>query len=1160
MMNSRASLILLTLLALTFKPQSDAADAKPKSREADRIDARMMRQPDVSATQIAFVYAGDIWVAPKAGGQAVRLSSPRGEESFPKFSPDGSLIAFSGNYDGNMDIYVVAAAGGLPRRITHHGAPDRVVGWYPDGKHILYATTMTSYKDRFNQLYKVSVEGGLPEKLPMPYGEFGAISPDGKTIAYNPISVDFRTWKRYRGGMNPDIWLFDLVSLRARNLTQTDAAESIPMWHGETLYFLSDRDGNKRFNLWAYDSNRQRFRPVTSFPDHDVHFPSIGPEEIVFENAGRLHLLDLKTEKSREVQVTVTTDRATLKPRLENVGGSIQRATISPTGKRALLEARGDIFSAPAEQGVVRNLTRSSGVAERFPAWSPDGKLLAYFSDQTGEYELTVRNAERSVDGADNERALTKLGPGFRYQPQWSPDSKKILWIDQTMKIWVYDFDTQTNKFIDQQLWMYHGGLNNFSVSWSSDSRWIAYAGDKDNRNSAIVLYDFKNDKRHEVTSGFYNDEEPVFDPDGKYLYFRTGRTFGPNYSELDNSWIYANSGNLAAVPLRKEVPSPLAPRNDEEPEKKKDEKKDEEKKSDEKKDEEKKEDDKKESARGLEAASSLQREGRGGDEIAEEKKSDAKEDEKQDDKAADKKDEKKDTKKTKAVEIDIEGFEERVVILPPKGRRFNNLAAVSGKLLYRRLPRTGSGDEKSTLMFYDFEKREEKSILDDAGSFELSANRQKILVRQGQSFAIIEPKEGQKMDKRIATSGFESNLDPVAEWRQIFNDAWRLERDFFYDPGMHGVDWPAMRERYGALLNDAVTRWDVNYIIGELIGELNSSHTYRSGGDTERPSERGVGYMGCDFVLTNGAYRIAKIINGAPWDSEVRSPLLQPGLTNVHEGDYLLAVNGEPLDTTKDPWAAFQGLADKPVFLTVNDEPTMKGAREVLVQSLSSEARLRNLAWIDANRRRVEKLSDGRIGYVFVPDTGQNGQNELVRQWRGQITKAGLVIDERFNSGGQIPDRFVELLNRPLRNFWGVRDGKDWPWPPVAHYGPKAMLVNGWSGSGGDCFPFYFKQSGLGPLIGQRTWGGLIGMTGVPPLVDGGSVTVPTFGIYDTKGEWIIESYGVDPDIEVVDDPGEMARGGDPQLERAVFEVQKAIRQNPVPEPKKPKYPNRAG
>ncbi len=529
------------------------------------------------------------------------------------------------------------------------------------------------------------------------------------------------------------------------------------------------------------------------------------------------------------------------------------------------------------------------------------------------------------------------------------------------------------------------------------------------------------------------------------------------------------------------------------------------------------------------------------------------------DDQSAEKKDDKKESKKPKPVEIDLDDFEQRVVILPPKGRRYADLVAVPGKLIYRRLPRVGSGEERSPLMFYDLEKRDEKTILDDVNGVELSADRNKLLVRQNQVYAIVEPKEGQKLDKRIDTGGFESNVDPVAEWRQLFTDAWRFERDYFYDPGLHGVDWKMMRERYGKLLGDAVTRWDVSYVIGELIAELNSSHTYRSGGDLERSAERPVGYLGCDFVLTNGAYRIAKIIDGAPWDSEVRSPLLQPGVTNAQEGDYLLAVNGEPLDTREDPWAAFQGLADKPVFLTVNSNATRNGAHEVLVQTLSSEARLRNLAWIDGNRRKVEKLSDGKIGYVYVPDTGQNGQNELVRQWRGQVTKAGLIIDERFNSGGQIPDRFIELLDRPLRNYWGVRDGKDWSWPPVAHYGPKAMLINGWSGSGGDCFPFYFKQSGLGPLVGQRTWGGLIGITGTPPLMDGGSVTVPTFGIYDMKGEWIIESYGVDPDVEVVDDPGEMAKGGDPQLERAVFEVQKAIRQNQRPEVKKPKYPNRA-
>lgn len=1126
-------LFLLILLSgaflLTQFTTAAAADVAAKP-----IDARMMRYPDVSATQIAFTYAGDIWVAPKTGGVAVRLSSPRGEELFPKFSPDGTRIAFTGDYDGNLDIYVMPVTGGVPERLTHHGAPDRLVGWYPDGKSLLYATTMTSYKDRFNQLYRVSANGGLPEKLPMPYGEFGAISPDGTTIAYVPISVDFRTWKRYRGGMNPDIWLFNFKELTATNLTSSAAAESIPMWHGDTLYFLADRDENKRANIWACDIKTRKFRQVTFFTDYDVHFPSIGPEDVVFEQGGRLHLLDLATEKSHPVEITVVTDRATLKPRLENISGLIRSSTISPTGKRVLFQARGDIFSAPAEHGIVRNLTRSSGVAERYPAWSPDGKLIAYFSDRTGEYELTVRNA----DNTGEERTLTKLGPGYRYSPQWSPDSKKVLWIDSAMKIHLYDFDKKGTEVIDQQMWMYHGDLAAFSVDWSPDSRWIAYAGENENRNTSVIIYDLKNGERHRVTSGFYDDNEPVFDPDGKYLFFQTGRNFSPTYSDLDATWVYLNTGQLAAVPLRKDVASPLAPRNDEEPGK--DIKKDDDKKGDKSdgdKADEKKDSDKQDKPK------------------EDSKPGEGKDDSKADAKSADKKDEKKDEKKPKPVEIDFDGIEQRVVVLPPKAARYGRLAAVAGKLLYRVNPRDGD----PRLEYYDLEKRETKKIADDIGRFELSANREKILVEKGGSYYIIEPKENQSLNKRIETGGFEATIDPPAEWLQIFMDAWRFERDLFYDPKLHEVNWDLMRERYLRLLEDCVTRWDVNYVLGELLGELNASHTYRSGGDLERAVERGVGYLGCDFVLTNGAYQISKVINGALWDTEVRSPLLSPGITNFNMGDYLLAVNGQPVDTNKDPWAAFQGLADKPVMLTVNTNATLEGAREVLVHTLSSEARLRNLAWIDENRRRVDQLSGGQIAYVYVPDTGQGGQNELVRQWRGQVTKPGMIIDERFNSGGQIPDRFVELLNRPLRNFWGVRDGKDWPWPPVAHTGPKAMLMNGWSGSGGDCFPFYFKQSNLGPLIGMRTWGGLIGITGAPELIDGGSVTVPTFGIYSRTGEWIIEGYGVDPDIEVVDDPALMAKGGDPQLERAVAEVLKALKQNPGPAVKKPAYPDRS-
>ncbi len=1081
--------------------------AAPAQVVSADIDARLMRQPAVSATQIAFVYAGDIWLADKTGGVALRISSPRGEESFPRFSPDGSLLSFTGLYDGNEDIYVMPAAGGLPRRMTHHGAPDRTLGWYPDGRNILYATSMTSPKNRFNQLYRVPVEGGLPEKLPVPYGEFGAISPDGRTLAYVPISVDFRTWKRYRGGMNPDIWLFDLEKLTARNLTRSPAADSVPMWHGETLYFLSDRDENQRANIWACNLKNNKARQITFFKEFDVHFPSIGPDDLVFENAGRLYLLDLRTEKYDEVKIRVVTDRATLKPHHQAVSNYISSATLSPGGKRALFEARGDIFSAPAEHGPVLNLTRSSGVAERYPAWSPDGKWIAYWSDRSGEYELTVRSAETAPGtNQPGEQTLTALGPGFRYLPQWSPDSKRIVFMDKALQLNLFDLNARTNQVIGRQLWMHHDELSGFRVGWSADSRWIAWARDTDNGNSAIALYDCKSNALHQVTSGFYNDETPVFDPDGKHLFFRTGRTFAPSYSELDRTWIYANTAVLAAVPLRKDVLSPLAPRNDAEDGKPRDKKKDEDKKQDQGKDE------------------------------------------------------KKPEEKAKPVEIDVAGFEERVVILPPRPGRFGALAAVSGKLLFHRRPAVGSGDEKKPLAFYDLEKREEKRVIEDADFFELSANREKLLVRKERDHAIIEPKEGQKLDKKINTNGLKAPIDPVAEWRQIFTDAWRIERDFFYDPGMHGVDWDAMRQRYGTLLDDAVTRWDVNYVLGELIAELNSSHTYRGGGDLETGPSIGVGYLGCDFSLENGAYRIKRIIKAAEWDSEVRSPLLPPAVTNVHEGDYLLAVNGEPLDVREDPWAAFQGLGDKPVLLTVNDRPDMAGAREALVHTLSGEERLRNLAWIEENRRRVEQLSGGQLGYVYVPDTGHNGQNELVRMWRAQIRKPGLVIDERFNSGGQIPDRFIELLDRPLRNHWAVRDGKDLTTPSVTHLGPKAMLINGWSGSGGDCFPFYFKQSGLGPLIGTRTWGGLIGITGSPRLVDGGSVTVPAFAIYSTNSQWIIEGHGVEPDIEVVDDPGAMARGADPQLERAVAELIKRLRKRPPDEAKRPPYPKRPG
>ncbi len=1075
-----------------------------------QVDARMLRQPDISATTIAFVYAGDIWVVPKEGGTAHRLTTPPGEESFPRFSPDGKRIAFTGDYDGNEDVYVIPSTGGEPVRVTHHPMADRLVDWYPDGDSLLIASSMQSGRQRFDQFFAVLPSGGLPDKLPVPYGEFGAISPDGAWIAYTPKSRAFRTWKRYRGGWAPDIWLFNLKTFQSRQITDAPANDDMPMWHGHTLYFLSDRGEAERENIWAYDLDSGKTRQVTHFTDFDIHFPALGPDDLVFEAGGILYRMDLSTEKAVQVQVKVVTDKRAMKPHLAKVDDLIQNAWISPSGKRAVFQARGDLFSVPAEHGAVMDLTRTSGAAEREPTWSPDGKWLAYWTDASGEYQLAVRRA----DGSGEPRTLTSFKTGFRYTPFWSPDSNKLVFIDQTGALHLLDRDSGKVSTIDHAtMWMGQGALQGFTVSWSADSRWIAYAMEQDNHHDAIVLYDTRDGQRHQVTSGFYDARDPVFDPDGKYVYLLTNRTFRPVYSDAQNTWVYPNATTIAAVPLRKDVASPLAPRNDTEGA---------------------------DTANGENGKNGNGETANGG--AKQESKAGA-------GKAA--------PKTPAPVAIDLDGFESRVVQLPPAHGNYADLSAASGKVVYRRLPRTGSADEKSPIVYWDLKQRKEETVLEDANAYLLSADGKKLLVASHKKFAILDLKPGQKMEHPLATDQMTMTVDPPEEWREIFNDVWRFDRDYFYDPGMHGVDWNAMRQRYGKMLDDAVTRSDVNYVIGELIAELSSSHTYRGGGDLEQAPRRGTGVLGVDWAVDHGHYRIARILHGAPWDDEARSPLDQPGV-DVKEGDYVLAVNGAPLDTAEDPWAAFDGLADQTVVLTVNDRPTLEGARQVVVKTLAGDTRLRHLAWIEHNRHVVDSLSNGKIGYVYVPDTGIEGQNELVRQFTAEYPKPGLIVDERFNSGGQIPDRFIELLNRPVLGFWAVRNGSDWRWPPIGHFGPEAMLINGWSGSGGDAFPYFFKEAKLGPLIGMRTWGGLIGISGVPGLIDGGAVTVPTFRLYSPEGKWFPEGHGVEPDVRVVDDPTALAKGHDPQLERAVQVVEDSLGKNPPPSSERPPYQDR--
>ena len=1042
-----------------------------------QINARMFRYPDVSDKNIVFSYAGDIWLVPKTGGTANKLSNSKGEELFARFSPDGSKIAYNADYDGNNDIYVVPTTGGVPTRVTFHNSMDRMVDWHPDGDKILFSSSRESGRQRFSQFYTISDQGGVATKLPMPYGDFASFSPDGKKLAFNFKSRVFRTWKRYRGGWAPDLWIYDLENNTSVNFTENAASDEFPMWIKNKIFFLSDQGPNKRYNIWSYDTNSKSSTQITQFKDFDVHFPAAGKDEIVFEAGGKLYLLSTNSGQYKEVVVNVITDQITVASKTVSAEDYIQISSISPDGNRLAVTARGEVFSVPVENGFTKNLTNTSGVAERAASWSPDGKNIAYWSDKSGEYQLVLYNLEKGT-----EETLTNFKDGFRYNLFWSPDSKKLAFVDQAMNINYFDRDANKTVTVDKGKFLFHGGLANFHFDWSADSRWLTWARSLDNLHAAIFIYDTKNQKRHQVTSGYYSDGFPVFDPDNKYLYLATGRNFSPSYSDVEGTFIYANTTQIAAIPLTKDIASPLLPKNDEV-----------------EVNEEK-----------VETPADDKKKGNNKD-----KKSPEKEEE-------------------KSLEIDIEGMEERMVMLPIEPGNFGGLAAVSGKLIYHQAPNTGAADNEAPLKYYDLEERESSTILEDVDAFEVSANDKKIAAYINGGVSVVSIQADQKASKKVSTRDMKMKVEPKSEWRQVFNDAWRFERDYFYDKNMHGVDWNTMRTRYGALIEDAVTRWDVNYVLGELIGELNASHTYKGGGDIEYGSFNNVGYLGVDWELSNGKYRIKSIIKGAKWDAEVKSPLDVPGI-KAQQGDYLLAVNGIAVDTNKEVYAAFEGLAGKTVELTVSATTSMNDARKVIVKTMESESRLRHLAWIEAHRKRVEEATDGRVGYIYVRSTGVDGQNELVRQLMAQIDKQGLIIDERFNSGGQIPDRFIELLNRKPLAYWAVRDGKDWQWPRAASFGPKAMLINGWSGSGGDAFPDYFRKSNLGPLIGNRTWGGLIGISGAPQLIDGGSVSVPTFRMYDPDGKWFKEGYGVDPDILVKENPGELAQGTDAQLEKAI-------------------------
>ncbi|HVZ95215.1 MAG TPA: PDZ domain-containing protein [Phycisphaerales bacterium] len=1200
-----------SLMALSCGASALGADA---AGGGIKPHAGMLQYPDISASRITFVYANDIWTAPRDGGAATPLASPPGPELFPKFSPNGEDIAFVGNYDGNRDVYVISTTGGTSQRLTYHPSAETLCDWTPDGKKLLFYMNGLAGLARQSQLFTVSVEGGLPDQIPLPYATVGAISQDGTWLAYTPHTTDFRTWKRYRGGMATDIWLFNLKDYTSKRMTDWEGTDTLPMWHKDVVYYLSDQGDNHKLNIWSYSTKSGQREQVTTLDEYDVKWPSIGPGdkgqgEIIFQHGPALKVVDLGSKKIRTVEITVPGDRPTLREKEINYADFISAMDVSPSGKRIVVESRGDIWDLPAEKGMTRNITRTSGVAERDPIFSPDGKWIAYLSDATGEYEMYLAAA----DGTGEPKQLTSDGSAYRYMRSFSPDSKKIVFTDKSGAIYLYTIEGSHTKKIATEPW-----AGQVPVSWSHDSAWLTYNLGNDNQMSSVWLYNVKKGEATQVTADFFDATWPAFDRKGEYLYFVGKRRFSPDYSDIDTTFIYDKSDVVLVVPLNKDVKDPFAPKNDAEEKKddkdkkdgKKGEKKDAAKDSNpligvwdgeysgaDPKDKDKKtaftftfkkgEGDKSDTIEGVARAGGSETpitnlkfdkekstftltiadattytiEGKvEGDKLTGTWKS-------SDERSGDFEARKNAEESKEPVKIDIEGFERRAIPLPLKPGQFSNLwVSDSGKLLFVRRGGAPSGDDgdpgAGSIRLFDVtdDKKEEKTVFDGVGGFVPSADGKKILVRKGNDFGVLDAAPDQKMEKKAPLDAMKGWVSPRDEWKQIFNEAWRLQRDFFYVSNMHGVDWPAIRDQYACMLADCVTRDDLSYVIKEMISELNIGHAYYSGGDVEKQPSTNVGLLGCDFEVKDGAFRIKSIQEGAAWDSDARGPLSQPG-TDVKVGDYLLAVNGVPMDVKKSPWAAFLGTTGQVVQLTVSENPTKDDkAREVLVKPIGSEIGLRYRAWVEHNRKYVEEKSGGTIGYIYVPNTGVEGQNELYRQFYGQKDKKGLIIDERWNGGGQIPTRFIELLNRPRVNYWARRDGHDWPWPQDSMNGPKAMLINGLAGSGGDMFPALFRQMGVGKIIGMRTWGGLVGISGNPGLIDGGSITVPTFGYYKMDGTWGIEGHGVDPDMEVIDDPSKLAAGGDPQLDAAIDYIKNEIQRNPFKAPNRPASPDRKG
>lgn len=1069
-------------------------------------EARLLRFPAIHENQIVFTYAGDLYTVAATGGLARKLTNHDGYEMFARFSPDGKWIAFTGQYDGNTEVFLVPATGGAPQRLTYTATLGRddvadrmgpnniVMAWRGDSKSIVFRSRMRSFNSFIGALFAVTLTGEPAEQLPVPRGGFCSFSPDDKKMAYNRVFREFRTWKKYRGGMADDIWIYDFTTRQTENLTNHPAQDVFPMWAGNRIYFLSDREPHQRMNLYSFDLTTRQTQRLTNNSDFDIKFPALGTNAIVYEYAGDIYKFDLATQQAQKVSVQIADDRLNGRDELRSVSDEVTNYEIAPDGKRALFGAHGEVFTVPAKYGATRNLTNTSGVHERDSKWSPDGKWIAFISDQSGEDEIYL---VPQAGGAPT--ALTQNETTYKYSLLWSPDSKKILWADRKQRLRFVEVQTKTITEVDQSpLWEIR------EYAWSPDSKWIVYAKPEEESLQRIFIYGLDTKRAQAVTAGWYASGNPAFSSDGKFLLFTSNRDFNPIYSWTEWNHAYQDMERIYLLTLNKEVESPFKPRSDE-----------------------------------VEIKADTAKAETG--------------------KAAASKKESKEPAKPQpvVVKIDFDGLLDRLVSLPIKPASYSHLVTVGDQVYYQR---KGSMDEKPLLLLYDL-KEQKETELGQIDGFEISFDQKKMLVGQQKSYALIDlPKAKIELKDKLDLSGMEMRLNRQQEWRQIYNECWRQMREFFYDPGMHGVDWAAQRDKYAPLVAHVNHRNDLTYLLGELIGELNVGHAYVGGGD--RPGVRRIqtGLLGAELERDAASkyYRIKRILRGQNWDKKLRSPLTEIGV-KAAEGNYILAVDGKPTNTMTNISEALLNTVDKQVMLRLNTKPETAGSWETTVVPIGDEADLYYYNWVQNNIKKVSEASNGAVGYLHVPDMGTGGLNEFIKHFYPQLRKQALIVDVRGNGGGNVSPMLIERLRRELVMVDLPRNSRPSPDPYATFLGPMVCLIDEFSASDGDLFPYRFRKYQLGKLIGKRTWGGVVGIRGPLPLVDGGQFFKPEFASYDTEGrEWIIEGRGVEPDIFVDNDPGKEFAGEDEQLNRAIAEVLEQLKTKRATLPPPPPYPKK--